>query len=142
MPVHPFVGMRLPLVRLEKDETGRRYLLLEHSTAGVIRLPVEWTDRAAPWVSPRAQGRDVRLDLRGLLKLAAACAVALGRKLDGTAGTPTVGPEAEQMVSPANDSSFSGALGDVVGGATAAGAGRLGDPGPQGDSSRRRRGAR
>ncbi|MDP2703406.1 MAG: hypothetical protein Q8P98_15190, partial [Candidatus Rokubacteria bacterium] len=82
LPVHPFHGMALAVMRLERDHQGRRYVIVEHPHGGQLRLPLDWTDRAAPAAPPQLNGRDVRLSLRGLRALAAAVGVARSRKLD------------------------------------------------------------
>jgi hypothetical protein len=64
---------------------GRRFAIVEHPGGGTLRLPLDWTDRGPPWVSPRVDGRPVRLAVGALLKLAGALDVALGRTLAGTA---------------------------------------------------------
>ena len=88
LPVHPFHGMALAVMRMERDHQGRRYVIVEHPHGGQLRLPLDWTDRAAPAAPPQLNGRDVRLSIRGLRALAAAVGVARSRKLDlGGSGT-------------------------------------------------------
>jgi hypothetical protein len=76
LPVHALVGKRLPVVHLVRGDDGRRYVMAEHPGGWSIRLPIEWTDRAAPLAAPRVRDREVRADARGLLALAAAVDVA------------------------------------------------------------------
>jgi hypothetical protein len=86
LPIHPLVGAELVLVRVERwIGAGRRFALVEHPEGGTLRLPLEWTDRGPRWVSPCVNGRPVRLAIGGLLKLAGALDVALGRTLAGKA---------------------------------------------------------
>jgi len=74
------------LVRVERwSGAGRRFAIVEHPDGGTLRLPLDWTDRGPPWVSPRVSGRPVRLAIGGLLKLAGALDVALDRTLAGKA---------------------------------------------------------
>src|SRR5262249_12095921 len=82
------VSAELVLVRVERwSGVGRRFAIVEHPDGGTLRLPLEWTDRGPAWVSPHVNGRPVRLAVGGLLKLAGALDVALGRTLAGqTAG--------------------------------------------------------
>ncbi len=81
-PVHPLVGVELVLVRVERwAGQGRRFAIVEHPGRGTLRLPLDWTDRGRPWVSPCVKGRPVRLAVGALLKLAGALDVALGRTL-------------------------------------------------------------
>jgi hypothetical protein len=82
LPVHPFAGMALAVVRIERDQQGRRSVTVAHPRAGHLRLPLDWTDRSAPVSPPTVDGQAVRLSLRGLRALAAAVAVAQARKLD------------------------------------------------------------
>jgi hypothetical protein len=70
------------LVRIERwTRHDRRYAIVEHPDGGTLRLPLDWTDRAPPWVSPHVDGRPVRLSTGGMLRLTAAVGVALGRTL-------------------------------------------------------------
>ena len=79
MPVHPLLGQRLPAIRSVRGRDGRRYIEAEHPRGWHIRLPIEWTDRAASPGPTSCQGEEVRLSFRGLLALAGAVDVALGR---------------------------------------------------------------
>ena len=68
LPVHPFFGQTLVLVktvRFRRDK--RRYFDVEHPVAGRLRLPEEWTDRGV-----RLSGTTVlaRADSTDLLSLA------------------------------------------------------------------------
>jgi hypothetical protein len=76
LPVHALAGKKLPVVHLMRGDDGRRYVLAEHPGGWSIRLPIEWTDRAPPSPAPRVRDREVRVDARGLLALAAAVGVA------------------------------------------------------------------
>ena len=96
LPIHPFAGMTLALVRVERDHQGHRYVIVEHPHGGQLRLPLDWTDRAAPAAPPQLNGRDVRLSLRGLRALAAAVGVARSRKLDLSAVGPAPSSQAEE----------------------------------------------
>jgi hypothetical protein len=70
MAIHPLAGRALPLVGLDRDRLGRRFVRVAHPWGCVLRLPVEWTDRVDPGRVPRIRGRAVRLLLRGLLQVA------------------------------------------------------------------------
>ena len=96
LPVHPFHGMALPVIRLERDQQGHRYVIVEHPHGGQLRLPLDWTDRAAPAAPPQVNGRDVRLSIRGLRALAAAVGVARSRKLDVSEVAPAPSSQAEE----------------------------------------------
>jgi hypothetical protein len=82
MPIHPLYGVDLPVVRIKRDyQHGGRYVLVACPRGGVLRLPLEWTDHAAPWVPLHMAGRPVRLAASGLLQLAAVVHAALDRAL-------------------------------------------------------------
>jgi hypothetical protein len=72
LPVHPFRGCALPIVRCGHERDGRCYIDVEHPYGGSLRLPIEWTDRSAPLVPARVNGRELKLDARDLLRLARA----------------------------------------------------------------------
>jgi hypothetical protein len=95
LPIHPFYGMTLAVVRMERDRQGRRYVTVEHPRGGNLRLPLDWTDRSAPTSPPTVNGQEVRVSLRGLRALAAAVAVARARKLDLSALAPAPSAQAE-----------------------------------------------
>lgn len=88
MPIHPLHGRRLRVVRIERDRHGRQFVTVEHPTAFWLRLPAHWTDRAAPPPPPRVDGRELRLSVAALVRLAAAVDVALGEKLDDPGSAP------------------------------------------------------
>lgn len=100
LPVHPFYGMTLAVVRHERDQRGRRYVTAEHPMAGHLRLPYEWTDRSAPRPVPTVNGQPVRIGVKGFLALARAVAVALRKKLDSPALPPAPSSQAEQTHRP------------------------------------------
>jgi len=114
MRVHPLYGMPLAIVRMERDRQGRRYVTAEHPHGGNIRLPLEWTDRAAPTPLPEVEGHEVRVSVRGLLALAGAVEVALTRKLDSAEPAPAPWSQAEQATTPSDRSAgrMVGAVGD------------------------------
>jgi len=141
LPVHPFCGMALVVVRPERDQDGRRRsIVVEHpSDGGYLRLPWEWTDRSAPWSAPRVNGREVRVGVQALFALAAAVEVALHEKLDLAKTTPAPSLRAEQT-----DSRLDSPAGRVVGavGDDAARSARgVGVPAAKDTPSARRRGA-
>jgi hypothetical protein len=139
MAVHPFRGLQLTIIRLERDYRGRRHVLVEHPQVGQLRLPVEWTDRTAPIVPPRARGCELRVNAEGLLNVAAACRVALGEKLDTSDAPTTLVAAPEQKSRGANAPSSDVVVGAVDGDAAKPPRG-LGDARAQGDSRRGRRG--
>ena len=69
MAVHPLRGSRLRVIRFERAQDGRRYVLAEHSRGWGIHLPEEWTDRGAPLSPTRLGKREAKLALDGLLQL-------------------------------------------------------------------------
>ena len=144
LPVHPFCGMALVVVRHERDQRGRRYVTAAHPTdGGNLRLPVEWTDRSAPRPAPRVNGQEVRIRVDGLLALAGAVDVARRRKLDLPTGTPAPSAQAGQPDSPLDlGASRRGVR--SVGGDTARPARGVGVPGAKSPATPRRirRGAR
>jgi hypothetical protein len=78
LSVHPFYGMALAAVRNERDQQGRRYVMVEHPRGGHLRLPLGWTDRSAPTSPPTVNGQKVRVSLWGLRALAAAVGAIFG----------------------------------------------------------------
>jgi len=75
LPVHPFVGVALPVVRFTRDRmSGRRYVVAEHPRKGQLVLPLDWTDRAPSRPVPVSRGHEVRADVAGLLAVARALA--------------------------------------------------------------------
>ncbi len=97
MPVHPFVGRRLPVVRWLKQR-GVRYVDLESPQGTTVRVPVEWTDHGAPIVVGAIRGRAAKLDVGGLRRLAEW----VGRKLDGAGVSAlTVGQDEATDAGPA-----------------------------------------
>jgi hypothetical protein len=97
MPIHPFCGITLAVVRHEQAQSGRRYVTAEHPTdGGNIRLPLDWTDRAAPLQPPRVKGRAVSISVAALRAVARAVEVALRKKLDPSMGPAAPSPQAEQ----------------------------------------------
>ena len=87
LPIHPLKGVELPVARFIRSQDGRRYVDVEHPAGRYMRLPLEWTDRSPPLVPPSVGGRDVRLSVPALLKLAQAVQAALERIL-GPPATP------------------------------------------------------
>jgi hypothetical protein len=77
LPVHPLKGVALPVYRFIRSQDGRRYVDVEHPAGRYMRLPLEWTDRAPPFVPPSIDGRAARLSVAALLELASAVHVAL-----------------------------------------------------------------
>jgi hypothetical protein len=77
LPTHPLRGVQLPVIRTARSQDGRRYIDVEHPPGWCMRLPIEWTDRSSPLVPPSIGGREVRLGISALLKLADAVEVAL-----------------------------------------------------------------
>ena len=77
LPTHPLQGVQLPFIRTARSQDGRRYIDVEYPPGWCMRLPIEWTDRSSPQVPPSIDGREVRLGISDLLKLADAVEVAL-----------------------------------------------------------------
>jgi len=138
MAVHPFKGLQLPLVRLERDwYSGRRFAVVEHPKPelGHLRLPVEWTDRATGLIPVRVGDRDAKLGVAGLQKLARGCSAArtaAHQALDGSATSEqTSSPRPEQ----ASSHAFSpDALGGAIGDGPDECARRVGEPRAQGST--------
>jgi hypothetical protein len=139
MPVHPLVGVKLELVRLRRDHRARRdTLIAEVPGGGRIVLPVEWTDRGAPWATPTVDGREVRLCARGLLALARAVDAARRQEVGHHAAASSASAEAPQ---PSEDSDVSSRecspdVGGADAGNAARSAGRMGEPDAQDASAR------
>lgn len=71
MPIHPLKGLALKVVGSRREQLSRRLMIIAEVADGEhIELPVDWTDRGAPWPTPKLAGREVRLCARGLLALA------------------------------------------------------------------------
>ena len=96
MPVHALKGLKLDLVRTQRDHLARRQTLIaEVPGGGRIVLPIEWTDRGPPWTTPTMDGTEVRLSARGLLALALAVDTALRQKLGHLSPSCSASMEAE-----------------------------------------------
>jgi Family of unknown function (DUF5372) len=97
MPIHPLKGLELKLVGMRREPLSRRQTVIaEAHDGGRIELPVDWTDRGAPWVTPRLGGEDVRLCARGLLALARAVDAAVGcKKFDVAAAASSAWSQTE-----------------------------------------------
>jgi hypothetical protein len=93
LPAHPLRGRPLPLVRLVRVREGEGYADVEHPDGGPFRVPLGWTDRAAPWVVPQLGGRDVRLSVTGLQQLAMAVEAALDVKHDDADKSASTRPQ-------------------------------------------------
>ena len=87
LPIHPLKGVALPVARFIRSQDGRRYVDVEHPPGRYMRLPLEWTDRSPPLVPPSIGGREVRLSVPALLKLAQVVQAALER-IRGPPATP------------------------------------------------------
>ena len=94
LPVHPLRGLALPVVQVVRSRDGRRYIEAEHPRGWTIRLPMEWTDRAAPLAPARVAGREAKVHTRDLLRLADAVATKDGG--GGRIPPPTAGGEDER----------------------------------------------
>jgi hypothetical protein len=77
LPAHPLRDRPLPLVRVLRSREGEGFVDVEHPDGGSFRVPLSWTDRAAPWVVPQVEGRDVRLSPAGLKQMALVVRAAL-----------------------------------------------------------------
>lgn len=96
MPIHPLRGLKLKLLGLRRDHLTRRQTLIAEAADGSqLVLPVEWTDRGAPWAVPTLRGKPVRLCAHGLLLVGRAVATALCRKLDPPPQACSAWPQAE-----------------------------------------------
>jgi hypothetical protein len=138
LPIHPFCGMALVVVRHERDQRGRRYITAEHAfDGGNIRLPFEWTDRSTPPPVPLVNGQEVRIRVAGLLALVGAVDVARREKLDLPAGSPAPSSQAGHTDSPL-DLGVSRRVVRAVGGDTARPARGVGVPGAQNPAPPRR----
>jgi len=139
MPVHPLKGIKVAVIRTQRDPTARSTMIIvEVPGEGRLVLPIEWTDRGPPWSTPTVDGREVRLSARGLL--AAAQAVdEIRRKVGPLRPLSPASTEAERASKNAEDSSSG--HGRDLGGADAEdatrSAGRVGKPDAQ-DAARKR----
>ncbi|WP_373372238.1 hypothetical protein [Sorangium atrum] len=126
--MHPLKGQRLPVVSSVRGQDGRRYVDAEHPQGWTIRLPIEWTDRAGPGVTPRWHGREVRLDARGLLELARAVRTALDLHREEPNTQTVASAKASQ---PAHASAEDPSVVDAPRNNAARSAGRVGHARPQ-----------
>jgi hypothetical protein len=81
------------LVRLVRFREGEGYVDVEHPDGAPFRVPLGWTDRAAPWVVPQLDGRDARLSVAGLRQLAMAVQVALDTTHDDAENSADTWPQ-------------------------------------------------
>lgn len=130
MPTHPFFGVRLTVARIERDQGGRRFILVQHPRDGFLRLPIGWTDRAAATIPPRVDGRDLQVDVLGLLKLTHACAAWSPDGLDICISKRTLDQLSQERIRPM-DGPTRDTLVDSRGRAEAGGGPSLGDVGAQ-----------
>lgn len=77
MPIHPFAGKSLHFSRIERDQLGNNFILVEHFGDGHIKIPIAWTDLSPAVVAPQFEGRQLRATLREFLQLAEVCRSAL-----------------------------------------------------------------
>lgn len=142
MPIHALHGRELKLVRLRRDHgTRRQTVIAEVGDGSHIVLPIDWTDRGAPWATPRLGGRDVKLCARGMLLLGKAVATALCQELGHSPRPSSAWTEAE----PADKTDISycdpgGGVDGSLPGDAARPARRVGKSAPQ--NARRTRGGR
>lgn len=120
LPIQPFKGMSLRVVREERESrSGRRFVVVESPIAGDLRLPEEWTDRRPLPAPPLLDGLEVRLSARGLVQLAKATDDILGQALESSSTVPTLDGQAERarsnpgggLVHPADDHAAGAARG-------------------------------
>jgi hypothetical protein len=125
MPVHPLVGQSLRVVRWGHNRRNP-YVEVERRGGRSLRVPLDWTDRGAPWVVPALGGSPVKLDPLGLCRLAHR----VREKLDALIKLERLGTPDEherrrpfsESVNPADDAG----LGRTGGGSPSAVAGRFG----------------
>jgi hypothetical protein len=145
LPVHPFRGRQLVLIRSTVSADGRRYVQVEGPKREVIVLPEEWTDRGAPVAPPRVGGREVLLSARGLVELARTVADTLDRgpRQPQISPQPTFNPPSGPVDASASDrSTRSTSAGHAAGQRAPRPAGRVGDTPAQDGTGRRGRGGR
>ncbi len=129
MPIHPLRGRALELVQTQRDHMAQRQVVIvEMEDGSHIVLPIDWTDRGAPWVTPRVGRRDVKLCARGLLSLARFLETADG-KLGPLPDGPSACTEAEHPVKmDVSCRDHTGRVGGADAHDTARPARRVGDP--------------
>jgi hypothetical protein len=79
--VHPLRGTPLAVLRTVRSQEGQQYVDVEHPKGGLIRVPLEWTDRRTPVAMVVVAGQQGRLNAPALLKLAEAVEEGLKRSL-------------------------------------------------------------
>src|SRR5262249_47849619 len=95
MPIHPLNGQQLRVVRTERDRHGRQFITVEHPTGFWLRLPAAWTDRGAPLSPPQVGGRQARLSITALVRLARAVRAKLDQKVDHVLSAPILATSSE-----------------------------------------------
>jgi hypothetical protein len=76
MPTHPFFGRKMAVEHVERGMRGIKFITVKHPFDGLLRLPMEWTDRTNADAPPSAHGIILKAGVRQLLLLAKACAAA------------------------------------------------------------------
>lgn len=132
MPVHAFYGQDLILVRVEKAQAGRRFVLVHHPDSGFMRLPLEWTDRSDQVIPPRINESDLSLDPLRLLRLAKACA-ASDKDIDSEHSMTKL-ERTNSGVNSQADGSGLGAVGHAFGPTEEKASGRMGERASQDDT--------
>ena len=140
MAVHPLCGVEVPVFREERDQFGRRYVVVVESNGAHRRLPAEWTSLVPARAAPRVGQRAVVLDPAGLVRLALLVRDLMVKEVDDDdrhrrLPAPSVGARdhgASTPTGPVDRSAFGGAtglyrqVGDVAQAPTA-GAGHQGE---------------
>lgn len=69
MPIHPMEGAQLDVISVVQRRDGRSGVLVELADHTTLLLPLEWTDRSAPFVAPVVHGQAVRVSFQSLQRL-------------------------------------------------------------------------
>jgi len=85
MPVHPYCGYELPVVRTERGTRGARgkiHILVEAPDKRLLRLPIDWTNRGTQVTPAHIDNKLPVVNVRGLLFLAKICEAATRHVFD------------------------------------------------------------
>ena len=140
MPIHPLKGEELELIRVEGNRGSKgRYVVALTQSGRRIRIPESWTDRCVSVGPQQIGGKQAKLALGGLQRLAEKVEdLDFGQKLDSCCAVPKI-EERPEHKSSKHDIDTSKPVADAVQGEAGRSARRSGHAGAQNRSSPRGR---
>ncbi len=84
MPVHPYCGHELAVVRTERGTRGKIHILVEAPDKRLLRLPIDWTNRGTQVTPVNIGNKSLVVNVRDLLFLAKICEAATKHVFDQT----------------------------------------------------------